>query len=310
MKVRRNLLCVLFCKGGYMRDVRIGVNLLSYGLRGAWLTLSAWQAAVQAGFDFVQVLPVRGLDDRMKAERIMRLTRVVPIGYVESAWNTPASLSRVIRDRVKGDPKAATIVDWLCFPTGPRSTDLYNRIRTNCLGDQAVRPVAIEHQFSSSLSLTEIHPDLELAPDQEGLIVQAIVHAAEDQELRWPLVFDTYHVRRPKKASRANFSGLIMASEPYEKSPLGHWQDALIELRPYIGLVHVQPNSPEELSDFLAGKPTELRRMLHTIKEGGYYGDYVVELTPTGLNRFGYGGTPGLLADFRNRLAQIVMPRT
>lgn len=82
--------------------MRIGISLASYLPLAAWFPCKAVKAADEAGYEFIQVLPLRGLwakgeGNPSNASYVKRdILDQLPVEYVENTWNTASSLGQVL----------------------------------------------------------------------------------------------------------------------------------------------------------------------------------------------------------------------
>lgn len=232
--------------------------------------------AEEAGFDFIQGIPLRGINQRVIENSPL------PILFCEDAWN-PGTLWQVIMGKMRKDPTAPKPHDWLLFP-GPKQCEI---IYLEMIQAGAI-PVVHYLGHMGETSLLEVSPKLGLSP-------QAVAKAVRARRL----VLDTYHLQRPPWPDEISYNVEGV-------SPLGDWHESLTVLSPYAALIHVSPHRDKpELQEFLAGQPTELEEMLATIITGGFNGPMVVEAT-LGLKGFNQKLLKQTMSDFLLRLKEII----
>ncbi|HXH26962.1 MAG TPA: hypothetical protein VNG90_03625 [Candidatus Acidoferrum sp.] len=271
---------------------KIGASIGCYLPWAAVLPGLAMRAAIQARFDFSQLLPLRGLWTPWGINR--RALRGLPIRYMERAWGCPESLAKVAIDRIRHQPDCPTPVDYAFF--GVHADEIFYSLRS-------IYPKAwvIEHYFTPGVQLVEIHPGLWMSVEQ----IKATV--AEYRWLNKPvsLVADLCHMREEPSARQ-------LARRPPQvttnKSLLGRWGNSLPELLPDCHAIQIQPlrDGGKELAGCLKHQPTELGDMLICIKEqGGPVEDLIVEAT-LGLRGIDFYSLCAMLRDFRCWIAEQV----
>ncbi|MEK9156456.1 MAG: hypothetical protein AAB360_04160 [Patescibacteria group bacterium] len=179
-----------------------------------------WQA-LELGYDFVQLLPVRGAPTRGAVLR--------PVRYYERAWNAVPGLWHTLRHRPGGAGEPSGIMDWLLFPNKEECQRM-----TDAFLNQHIR--FIDHEFNRRVDswlrpvggdFVEIHSGLRLTPAEI---------AAKCETESWRLCLDTLHLTDRKYGDYLGDSD----------------EDALAAaetLAPYVDVVHVHP---ENAGDFIA----------------------------------------------------------
>lgn len=122
--------------------------------------------AAEAGYDFLQALPQRGIWGNEDL--------ALPIFYAEKAWNPiwlPIQGLPVIKNIpfcYGAEKMPATGFDWFGFPTPPSCRRAYLELLA-----RTPRPRVVSHSFEdaerSGGMLVELHPELEMSPDDIDL---------------------------------------------------------------------------------------------------------------------------------------------
>ena len=264
---------------------RIGVSIGCYLPWAAVVPGLAVRAAHRARFEFLQLLPLRGLwTPNAVNDRALRL---LPKRYMERAWGCPQSFMQVASDAYHHRTDCPTMVDYAFF--GTHAEETFDRLRY-------YYPEAwvIEHHFIPGARLVEVHPGLWMNVERIKDTVAM---------LRWrgkpvSLVVDSCHLREEPTPWQ-------LAQRPqdfeFDRSLLGCWHNSLPELLPECSVFHLQPlrDGGKELANCLKHKPTELGEMLACVKEyPGLLEDIVVEAT-LGLFSIDFPSLCSMLSEFR-----------
>jgi hypothetical protein len=234
--------------------VRIGVSLISYFPWGIYFPAFISRLAREAGFDFLQAMPLRGVNSKFYP--------VLPVSYIEDVWNS-GSFNDVIKGLWRKDLNAPKILDWLLFSGKTKSQKIFQQLR------QIAGVKTVVHQVNDLKEncLLEVHPGLWLTPAE-------IIAKVGGKRI---LTLDLYHLRRKPRSGELIKRPLGIYSE---ESVLGPWQESLRLLLPYTALIHLSPSREyNELNWFLGGKETEFEKMLIALRDLGFRGDGVVETT-------------------------------
>lgn len=292
--------------------MRIGINIASYLPLAVWFPGMAVRAAKKAGYEFLQVLPLRGMT-LCGRSRVTSIIGDMPVDYVEDTWNTAQSLMQVLIDKARQTANAPTLLDYAIFPTGKNADRVLGEL-LGLYGLPGEKPRFIDHSFGSGKTLArildglfngelwkkvyiqselvEVHPGLWLTLDE---IFEKVRGGISDQ----PLVLDLWHLRHEATPG-------WLASRPAHitaGSLLGRWQDSLPRLLPYSRVIHVSPSRERpELEACLRGESTELGEMIDCIRQSGWDGDLIIEAT-LGLKGINFSQLSGVLEDFRGWLA-------
>jgi hypothetical protein len=232
----------------------VGISLGSYLPWSAVYPGWAARQAKAAGYQFLQVLPFRGLWHRISVINYRALS-ILPVRYLEDAWGRPPSLCGISLSPF--------------FPSQKRTDLLFEGIRGTYVGGDGRRPQVIGHDFKDPQTLVEVHPGLWMTVDE-------ILEEAEQRGQRSPLVPDLWHLRH-------DAIGEWLAIRPTNVTVgtlLPNWQVSLPRLLPKSGVIHLSPRRDrDEFGDCLAHRPTELGEMLACVREAGWRGHFVVEAT-------------------------------
>lgn len=261
---------------------RLGISLASYLPWSAWFPEWAARQAREAGYEFLQVLPFRGVKENTKLP--------LPISYIEEAWN-PGSLVEVISGKIKKMSRPPKLEDWLFFPERIKSTEIFLSWLIFREEWAILHKLFLRRHFKRAL--LEVSPGI-------WLNLKEIKKFARGK--RKILCLDLWHLRRDSREDE-------LLSKPAHLppvSPLGPWQESLKELLPYTFVIHISPQRDfDELSACLAGKPTELEKMLKVIKDFGFEGDYIVEAT-LGLGGFNFRKLKKVMKEFHDWVRRLI----
>jgi hypothetical protein len=256
----------------------IGINFISLF---PWCLLPGFAAylAKISGYDFLQILPIRGIGAKFKPK--------LPIKYAEGPWNDGSVIS-FIKGVITKDPLAPQLIDVIMFPEKSLALNIFKKLRNRKRIKTIVHSLDIGED-----QLLEVSPGLWLTPED---IIKKINH-------RKILVLDLYHLRRHPRPDE-----LVGKPEHIKKetSLLGCWKESLQILLPFAKLIHVSPSRDyNELDNFLSRRNSELEEMLKFIRDNNYKGDFVVETTLKfkGLNLFLLVKT---LEEFRKKIDKII----
>lgn len=263
-----------------MQNLEIGISLASYLPRSALFPIWAIDQAREAKYDFIQMLPLRGL--WINNLRIMDplAQAILPIKYVENTWNTPpATLAKAIQGWAQHDPTVPLLL-WFVF--GQHAESVYESLR------HITSSKVIVHSFDEKpYDLIEIMPSMWMG-------VSKIIDRLEETKTR--IVVDTFHLRQDATPE-------WLANRPAgitSKNLLGKWEETLPRLLPYADVIHIQPHrDTHEFRDCLSNRSTELGEMLDCVRESEWFGDLVVEAAPSLDSKLGFVNVAGALRDFR-----------
>lgn len=177
---------------------------------GSPLRVAQW--AADAGYDFFQGLPLRGVTGWEKWP--------LPTGVKEPAWNPVNSLGQVMRHENGDAHMTSKLRDWLAFPSPATCWEVFDRLPGR----------AIYHGFGDGKEplLVEINPELEMSSGQ-------IADICRDKGHR--LAFDFEHFSRPHREGKPC---------PFHNNPDLTERDKVKMLAPYIDVVHVKWLTPRE----------------------------------------------------------------
>lgn len=176
---------------------------------------SAGNSAKLVGYDFLQVLPQRGI---LGHENL-----VLPIRYIENAWNPVNSLIQALRHQNGTEGMPANWRDWLLFPNPNKCRQVFDRLRIT----NNAQPIA--HDFETAAKnggrLVEVCPEMEMTPEQIALKCRIDGYT---------LVLDTEHLIRGFRENDERFcmpSPLVMDAG---------FERAITVLAPYVQVLHIK----------------------------------------------------------------------
>ena len=183
-------------------------SLLPYAMRTAlWAHGSPMMAAKwaqKAGYEFLQVLPLRGVTGRENWP--------LPVKYHEGAWNPVNGLLQGLRHQIGGEGMPSTPIDWAFFPK-----------IAECRKVEALLPGEnISHHLAAN-GLYEVNPD-------DRLAANTIARYCRDEGCR--LVIDTEHLLRADRNAAEDSS--VLGATRTER------HEAVKVLAPYVAAVHVK----------------------------------------------------------------------
>jgi hypothetical protein len=229
----------------------IGISLASYLPWSAMYPHWAARQAKAAGYRFLQVLPFRGLWNRLTVIN-RRALSILPVWYLEDAWGHATSWRKLIS----------------FFPSREKAELLFEGLRRTYGRDER-RPQVIAHDFEDPRALVEVHPGLWMTVDE--ILERASRHGQERL-----LVPDLWHLRHDAIGEWLDIRPAHIAAGTL----LPSWQVSLPRLLLESEVIHLSPRRDrDEFGDCLAHRPTELGEMLACIRESGWKGRYVVEAT-------------------------------
>lgn len=204
--------------------LHFGVNVASLVHLAPWLAplgrvtpspTALCARAKRLGFDFVQLLPLRGATGREEGQ------------FCEEAWN-PGSVWDLLTSNPNGKLGQRHLQDIVLFPDSLACANAVTAWTTRHLTGGGDEVLWIEHEFNLVRQLVELHPGLDLSPAQ-------IVRECKDHQSK--VVIDTHHLQRgyrPDEVERAP----IRAGKP---SLLGvgmdDWMQTLETLQPVLAPV-------------------------------------------------------------------------
>lgn len=203
--------------------------------------------ALEAGYDGVQVIPLRGMDGEEQN-----------IAFFEEAWNPVWSFPQALRHLPGRSGAPSQREDWVVSPNPTECSRIEDRLRLRGIRE-------IHHGFSTpGAKLVEVSPALSMTASQ-------IARNCDGFGIR--LVMDTWHLRRGYRSDEI-YLGPIRANRP---SPLGEteedWFRTIDTLVPHVAMVHVNPGKDTgETEKFLTYPPAAsitgrlLRHLLARVK--------------------------------------------
>ena len=131
--------------------------------------------AKEAGYEFLQVLPLRGTTGKEQF--------ALPVRYKEDAWNAIYGIWQAFRHQSGAAGMPSGLLDWAFFPDPITCWQIVSG-RTGWTGYQ------ISHSFGPFSTLVELCPELEMTPEQV---------AAKCKADNIGLVLDTEHLARDRR---------------------------------------------------------------------------------------------------------------
>ena len=239
---------------------QVGINVVSLwpaAIPSRWGLRWAWRLAKSAGYDYLQILPMKCVTE-LGLRDLRRAGGPYVVRFREPAWNPTTFLDHVQGHPgglfASGRPQPTTWADVVLFPS-PKGCEFRGR------AVQRVFPRAeyIGHAQSPH------HTGLVEVSDLFRPTLREVVAAAAQLDCR--LVLDTKHLRAPDAWS--------------------DWHDWLPQLVARTNLLHVQAVSVEEWNLFMRGEPNELADLLREIFMFRYAGEVVVEVDPRHIGFWG-----------------------
>lgn len=262
------------------------VNIASLAPRSAFDLDWAIEVAKETGYAGVSILPFWSC----QTPQVLDL----PVELLEKAWN-PGSFRDLWRG-FRGDPTAPKLQDLGLFP---HSVEGCQEIFESWLARSNAQPVV--HRWESFFELRHqgYNPLLEIAPglwqSAKGILGTLGMQGLMGEKA---IALDLWHIRRnPRPDEAVRYYGMTQGSA------LGRWENTMVDLLPYTGLIDFHPRDPDELFATLNGKGTELQRMVFLAKQEGYRGPWRVEIHLGLLGQLRFGQLTEALRATRNYLA-------
>jgi len=221
----------------------------------------------EAGYDFLQIVPTRGLGGAIK-----EVATILPVEYTQQPWDPARNFWEGLRGGLVNTSDKPDLLNFAIFSTEKERGQVWESL----FREDAQHPLMIVDNFAMDPtyqnSLIEIHVGLGLTPSQ-------IVENLKRMPLELPAVVDLGHLRHPatEKYRRHWPRDVQKAYNKAEMGPIGDWPTSLRATLPFARAIQVQ-NVPGELEACLAGQSTVLEEMLALIREASFSGDYIVEV--------------------------------
>lgn len=183
-----------------------------------------------AGYDFLQILPLRGVSGMDDWHLSVR--------YVEGAWNPVHSLWQALRHQNGAEDMPSNWRDWLAFPTPEKcavSTTTMLILHGHCFIAHSFDNNKIVELIGKERILIELCPELEMSPE---------VIAEKCRQEGWGLVLDAEHLARPWR----DFDPRKNQPHPFLDFEGGIFE-TIGMLAPYIRVVHVKWLTDDERED-------------------------------------------------------------
>lgn len=175
--------------------------------------------AKEVGYEFLQVLPLRGTTGREQF--------ALPVPYKEDPWNAVFGPWQAIRHQHGAALMPSGPLDWAFFPDPLTCRQIVGGWPGQRIG----------HCFSQQSTLVELCPELEMTPEEI---------AAKCQTESIKLVLDTEHLVRYWRPFDQNFGKKYHPFFPRVNLSEGHMPDfgairvVIAPLAPHISVVHVK----------------------------------------------------------------------
>lgn len=169
------------------------------------------EEALAAGYDGVQMLPIRGSTGNEDGVLLF-----------EDAWNAVPSLWHALRHYPGAAGLPSCINDWVVSPTPMECEQVVSAMQHRDLPQ-------VVHQFDGRIGhLVEVHPGLDMTPEQ-------IIEKCGQTGQR--LVLDLEHLYRNYREYEVE----VKPSRAGKLSPLGTGTRAAALLSPLVDVIHVKP---------------------------------------------------------------------